>query len=311
MEPTSSPDDAPAPPQRSSAGVALIAVAALGASAVGAYLYQSMSAEAEKSSIDVSGFDVAQVEAPKQRAVVAAARQAPGSSLNMIGGAGGMNFGEHERAAAAAPAASAGAQAGPPPETNFTQMCRTNETRVHSLTLQYMKRSAVFKRYGEEWMRYPDLKKLNDDYMRNHDPIAFMKGLARSPNFPLMVKKYGTDPNMQAYVKDVLAKAPSGMVSDGLAVVRKDGVVERLMDNVMSAMGLPAGMFAAYGGTGSQAPKEIDQNAVMSQMMGNNPDLQKAMGSMNDPAIQKAIQEKDPEAAAKLRQAQGQLGKPQ
>lgn len=298
------PVDAPPQPpkERSSMGLAIVAVAAVAAAGVGVVLYQASQGREEHSALNTSGFDVSQVDdAPKRVISATAGRQAQGSSLGMITGTMGIGQSATGESAGQSPAG-ASAPAGAAPKADdaqtFAQMVREREKPVESLTRAYMKRSQVFQQYGREWMSHPDLKKLNDEYMKNHDPIAFLRGLAASPTFPGMVKKYAHDPNMQTYVKDVITRAPQGMISSGLAMAKKESLVEKLMDSVMGAMGLPKGIF------GSADNKPIDQNAVMSSMM-NNPDMQKAMGgvsgAMSNPDIQKAIQN-NPDAAAKLKE---------
>lgn len=281
-------------------GLAIIAVAAVAAAGVGVVIYQASQGREEHAALNTSGFDVSQVDdAPRRVASAMPGRPQQGSSLGMITGTMGIGQAPTGESAGQTQAGSpAGAPARADDAATFSQMVREREKPVEGLTRAYMKRSQVFQQYGREWMSHPDLKKLNDEYMKNHDPIAFLRGLASSPSFPGMVKKYAHDPNMQGYVKDVISKAPQGMISSGLGMARKESLVEKLMDSVMGAMGLPRGIF------GSADNKPVDQSAVMSSMM-NNPDIQKAMGSasgaMNNPDIQKVIQN-NPEAAAKLKE---------
>lgn len=291
--------EAAPPPRRGSTGLALLAAAAVLVSAVGAGIYSFSSGGDDEAKIDVSGFDVSKVDEAR-RVVAAAPAQQQGSSLGMIGGSGGLSFGEEqtraerlaqEQAGAAAPAAG--------PHGRFTALIKANSARARALAQAYTKRHPRIAQYGRDWMSYPDLKKLNDDYARNQDPVAFIRGLAQSKNFPILIKKYGRDPAIQSFAKDVLRGAPEGLISAGTAIAKQEGVVGKLMDAVVTSLGLPAGMFG--GGSNSKPP---DQGAIVNSVLGSNPDIQKALGGamggqlqgvMNDPNVSKALKD-NPEA---------------
>lgn len=275
MDQPQAPVEEAAPPKRhGSMGMALLAGGVVLASLVGALLYQAKQNQ-RPLSIDTSGFDVSQVSQTDKPLPAAAAPQAPQQSgLSMISGIlPGMAFGKSQRGGGTgAPAAQAQAA------QDFTTLCRSNESLVRAMAEDYTRRYPAIRQYGRDWMSYPDLKKLNDDYERNHDPVAFLRGLAASDNFPKLVVKYAREPAIQAFVKDALTHAPQQIMSAGLSYARKDGLVGQLLDKVTGALGLPPGLFG--GG-------HVDANAVMSHMMNANPDVQKAL---DNPEVQSQLQ---------------------
>jgi hypothetical protein len=278
------------PPRRSSTGLAIVAGLAVLGSLVGALLYQA-SQNQKSPEIDTTGFDVSQVSAPSAPRAAAAAPASPvQSSLAMISGVlPGMNFGRKQADNPSAASAASG-PSGPKTQAqaaqDFTGLCRSNEGLVRSMAEDYTRRYPAIRQYGKDWMSYPDLKKLNDDYMRDHDPVAFLRGVAKSDNFGKLVVKYAGDPSIQAFVKDAMTHAPSQVTSAALSYVKKDDLVGQLMDKVTGALGMPAGLF---GGMSSGAgPPKIDANQVMGQMMNSNPDVQKALAN---PEVQKQMQD--------------------
>lgn len=274
--------EAPAP--RRSVFSFFLAVVAIAGSAVGVFIYQ-MTQGQKKPELDASGFDVSQTEQPKTVTASASSASEPQVQSSMVGvktGLPGMSFGPRS---GAAPAPSAQEQA-KKTEGDFTQLCRTYETKVRNFAIAWTRQSPVLQRYGKDWMSYPDLKKLNDDYMRDRDPVAFMRGLAHAQNFGTMMKKYAGEPAIQAFAKDAFKQAPSDLSQAAMGFANSDGVVKGMVDNVVSAMGLPPGILGGGGGA------QVDSGKIMDSMLKGNPQMQQAMQS--SPDLQKQIQSATP-----------------
>src|SRR5687767_5419870 len=94
-------------------------------------------------------------------------------------------------------------------------------------------------------MSYPDLKKLNDDWVRDRDSIKFLRGLAASSNFPKLVKKWAAHPAIQGYAKDALRQAPPDALSAALNFMQGEGLIKAMVENVGGALGLPPAVLAA------------------------------------------------------------------
>ncbi|MBI3552186.1 MAG: hypothetical protein HY077_06685 [Elusimicrobia bacterium] len=273
-------DEAQPPPQRRSWLAALLVVLAIGGSAVGVFIYQLLQGN-RKSSLDASGFDIAQTTDNTPRPTSTPVAQ-PQSSLGVIStGLSGIHFGR-TAGPGGTPAQQAEDAASKAAET-FSQLCVRNEAKVRSFAEKYTKQSPTLQKYGREWMSYPDLKKLNDDYMRNHDPIAFLRGLTQSANFPKLVKKYAGDSSMQGFVRDGMKQTPPELLNSGISYMNKDNVVKQLVTKVMESLGIPAMALGAAPGAG-----QLDPAKIMGSVLGNNPQLQKAMES--NPEIQKKLQ---------------------
>lgn len=269
----------PPPPPRHSAFSFFLAVLAIGGSAIGVFVYQMLQGE-KKPSLDASGFDVSQVsEQPKTAAAASSSSSTePQSSMMAINtGMQGIHFGTKPGGTVSKVADGSGQ-----PEGDFTKLCRKYESKVRNFTIAWTRQSPVLQRYGKEWMSYPDLKKLNDDYMRDHDPVAFMRGLARSKNFGTMVKEYAGQPAMQSFVKDAFKQAPSDLSNAAMSFANGDGVVKGLVDNVVQSLGLPPGLLG--GGAGAQ----VDSGKIMDSMLNKNPQMQQAMQA--NPELQKQVQ---------------------
>lgn len=187
-----------------------------------------------------SGFDVA--ELPKTPAPEVSStglpRPAP-SSLSMVPKLG---LGAQTAAPAApAPAASPLEQAA----NGFRQAIRASEKTLGELARDYTRRYPAIARYGRDWMSYPDLKKLNDDYMRDHDPIAFLRGLSASPSFPKLMSKYAGEPAIRSFVQDAVTKAPSGAVGASMSYINQDKTIDGFVQGVAGQVGLPPGLLQA------------------------------------------------------------------
>jgi hypothetical protein len=154
---------------------------------------------------------------------------------------------------------------------DFTRTARKHESTVQRFAQKMTMKYSVVQEYGREWMSYPDLRKLNDDYMRNHDPIAFMVGLSRAPSLGKMIKKYATRPEMREFVVEGIKSAPGDLTASAVEVLQNENVVKGLIANVTKGLGLPPSVTAMIGG----APPP-DQTTLINDMV-NSPAMKNAM----------------------------------
>ncbi len=161
----------------------------------------------------------------------------------------------------------------------FTALCRANEGKVQALAMAYTRKYPAIQQYGRDWMSYPDLKQLNDNYMKNHDPIAFLKGLSASQNFGKLVKKYAKHPEIRQFAQDAIHQAPPEFMSVGMSVISQDGTVKGVASNVSQALGLPPSLFNSLGGQSPQADQKAIMNSVNSQMQQLQNVLPQAQGN--------------------------------
>lgn len=269
------------PPARESRGGALLVAAAVGVSAVGVLGWHLLQNRGDKERLDVSGFDLAAAPTGNRPVVplpAPADPAAPASSLGMLKADAGVRVvdsnagGESSSnpAAAGSSAAKKRQEAG----LSFQQAARKHEKRVRAYFMAATAKHPSVRQYGRDWMSYPDLKKLNDDYFKDRDPVKFMYGLSKSENFGKLVKKYATDPAIRAVVIDAAKQTPSDIMSAGLDYLQNDRVIKDLVGSVAKGMGLPSSLMAVFDdGKGAQ----VDQNKIMGDILKNNPDAQKAM----------------------------------
>jgi hypothetical protein len=252
-------DEQPAPPERSSGGTFLLFALAFCVSVVGAIWYYLQHSDKPVVMVGKDGFDLSEVAKRAEQAGGATAQTSQKSGLGMIGSISGMQFGQTPQAAGSTPAfAATTAQ-------TITQLIKTTERAMIDLAYDYTKRYPVIREYGHDWMHYPDLRKLNDEYMRTHDPFAFMKGLASAPNFGVMVKKYGTQPAVRNFVMEAVKKAPPEAMPTAAEYVSRNDSLKQLTDTVATSLGLPPGLL----GTPQQG--KLDAGKLTQQLQNANP----------------------------------------
>lgn len=275
--------------QRSSVGMIVLVALAVGGSAAGVMVWQLMQS-GPAPALDRSGFDVQVVEEAGPRGPAPAQPAAQQSSLTSFTGApSGMSFGEQAPdSVTGGPSSPAGPKK--PRDVSFREAVLAAERKGYDLAVAYTKKYPSIAQYGRDWMSHPDLRQLNYDYLRDRDPVKFLRGLAKSPNFPKLVKKYATDPGIHAFVKDAAVHAPAGLAGAAADYLTEDSAMKNFMQNVTRAMGLPGSLTASlFGGD----DKPLDQKQLMGEVMQGNPELQKALNNpalQNNPDLQKALQ---------------------
>lgn len=237
-----------APRRRSSMATLLPTVLVLAASAVGTAVYQALQENKSAEPPDATGFDVAAIEEAAAPSASPTAPNPPKGSLTAPAGTEELRFGEK---ASPAPAA-----------LSFKEAVWNSERMVRNLAIAYTKKYPLIAHYGRDWMSYPDLKKLNDDYMRDRDPVKFMKGVARSKNFGKIVKKYASAPPIQSFVKEAIGKAPPQALSASMEYATREGAVKQLVYDVSVSLGLPPGLLA-----GALEGGAVDQKKIMGRIM--------------------------------------------
>ena len=270
--------DAPAPRTGRSGGIFVAVLVAGSAVAVGGwYLLTNRGGAA----IDGSGFDLSAAPAHRPAAVASASPlpQAPVSSLGMMKADENVSFSGPAGPAPAPGAAAKPAGGAPATKTEeahmgFIEAARRHEADVQRWAMKMTNKYAVVRQYGKDWMSYPDLRKLNDDYARNHDPIAFMVGLSHAPNLGTMMKKYAGIPEMRDVVMNGMKESPPELTASALEVVQNDRTMKDLVSNIAGGMGLPPTVTAMINGGGD--PSKMDQTKMANDVM-NTPELQKAL----------------------------------
>ncbi len=247
-----------APKRRTGAPLALAAaVAALVSLAVYGRYRQEMR---NSSKTNLSGFDIAQSQMPASTPPPLApppeAAQPPASGgLSLIRG----GFQAPPRNTAASPAQRV--------NESLTAACRAHESEVRALAIAYTKKYPIIAQYGRDWMSYPDLRKLDYNYMNNHDPVAFIRGVAASPNFRILVRKYAGQPAIQSFAKDVVTHAPADVLAAASNYLNNNQNMTSVANMVLTALGLPPGLIGA---NGSGAP-QIDAGAMIQSILNNPP----------------------------------------
>lgn len=260
-------------------GAALVALV-IGGSAVGVLGWYFM-VNRKGIEIDTHGFDVSQVTPQKAPIAGSGSVSQPVNSM-MIRADSGIRIIDPNSSAARTAQTPATAGQKTDSKDGFTKSARKYESNVRDYAMRMTKKYPSVRQYGKDWMSYPDLRKLNDDYMRNHDPVAFMAGLSQSKNFGALVHKYAADPGLRAFVIDGVQQAPSELMASAGDALQGNGVMKNLVMNVANAMGLPPSMTAIIGGTMNTA----DPTKMASGLVNGNPQLQKALQQQQAPPVQ-------------------------
>ncbi|MFI5361151.1 MAG: hypothetical protein ACHQ49_04205 [Elusimicrobiota bacterium] len=254
----------------------IITVFVVGASAVGVIgWYISVNRGGPK--IDPTGFDLSEVQETRRALPSAAGAGAPAaaaSGLTMMKGGEGVTVGDSTppSGSAAKTAPAKGGDAKAQAHAGFTEQARKHEDDVRRFAERMTNKYPLIRQYGKDWMSHPDLKKLNDDYMRNHDPVAFIMGLAKAPSLGGMVKQYAGKPEIVQFITQGMKEAPADLTASAMDVLTNDSTVKGLIGNIVSGLGLPPSVTAMIGGSGGA----IDENKVMSDIV-NSPAARAAM----------------------------------
>lgn len=226
--------------------------------------------------IDASGFDLNAAPHSGRPAPVAAvpAGTQPASSLSMLKGDAGVRIGD---SGSAPPPAAAPAKEGDKKgqaRADFTEQARKHESVVRAYAEKMSKKYPLLRQYGHDWMSHPDLKKLNDDYMRNHDPVAFIMGLTKAPSLGGMVRKYADAPAILTFITQGMKEAPADLTGSAMDVLANDTVAKSLISNVAKGLGLPSSITGLINGGGDAS--KLDQKQIVNDMM-NSPAVKNAM----------------------------------
>jgi len=65
------------------------------------------------------------------------------------------------------------------------------------------KNSKVVQAWKKDFLSHPDLKALNDEWRKEHDPLKFMMSMVRSPNFQKMAAEYLVKQDMRDFIKEM------------------------------------------------------------------------------------------------------------
>jgi hypothetical protein len=259
------------PTRRTGRSGGIIVAVAIGGSAVGVIGWYVMTNRTGPS-IDASGFDLSAVAQSRRPAPVLSpsSRPAPqASSLEMMKGDAGVRIGDSypassgSQGSAAAPAKAVDKKT--EAHEGFTEAARKHESDVRRFSQKMSEKYPIIRQYGRDWMKHPDLKKLNDDYMRNHDPVAFIMGLTKAPSLGAMVKQYAGNPAITEYITQGMKEAPADLMSSAMDVLSNDAVAKNLISNVAAGLGLPPSVTAMIGGGGDMS--HVDQKKMTSDIM--------------------------------------------
>jgi len=262
------PQSADSPKHRTrGAAVAAGAFAVLAAGASLLVYYRYRQEVKNSSTTNLSGFDIAQTQIPAEpqspvSQAPTAAPQPADAGLNMIRG----GFPQPPQNIAASPAQQTA--------MSLAAACRAHGSEVQALALAYTKKYPIIAQYGRDWMSYPDLRKLAYGYAKNQDPISFIKGVAASPDFRILVRKYAAQPAIQSFAKDVVTHAPADVLSAASNYLNDNRNMTSLADTVLTALGLPPGIIGA---SGSGSP-QINTGAMIQGLLNNPPNQPQQQG---------------------------------
>jgi hypothetical protein len=154
-------------------------------------------------------------------------------------GQSGALMPEGAEPAAKVAAAGTGAAANSKAKNLKNDTVRREEPKIQQVWLKYWAQHAVVRQYEKDWFADKDLASLTEGYIQNHDPIAFMYGLAASESFRGLASKYVREPVMLALMRDAILAASYGAVAEAAGVLtghsRLSGFVMDVDKQVRSA----------------------------------------------------------------------------
>lgn len=234
--------------------IALLVAVAVGGSAV-AVVGWHLLFNRGGSELDTSGFDIGAAPGKDLRRAARGAvapTPEPSSSLGMVKSGAGLRIVSAGNSSPRPGAATARQKekaarslkaAAMKHEKFFDTLGRRMEAKYPSLT-----------QYGKDWISYPDLRALRDQYGRDRDPIKFAYGMVKSDNFGKLLKKYSSDPGVRAFLTETIKKAPADLRGAVGQVFQNDYVARGLVNTVTKSLGLPPGLTLFLGGDMSRPP---------------------------------------------------------
>jgi hypothetical protein len=260
-------------PRRGGRAGGVIVALIVGGSAVGVigwYVLTNRNGPA----IDASGFDLSSAPQAHHGSSLAVAPSRPdrsSSSLFIMQKAdAGVRIGDSNASSPGGQAASSAKEVDKKEQAHagFKEQARKHEADVRKFAEMMTRKYPAIRQYGKDWMSHPDLRKLNDDYMRNHDPVAFIMGLTKAPSLGGMVKKYAGSPAIMEFITQGMKEAPGELTSSAMDVLSNDTVAKSLISNVASGLGLPPSITGLIN-SGGDASK-MDQKQVVNDMMNSD-----------------------------------------
>ncbi|MDE2491700.1 MAG: hypothetical protein KGM24_12710 [Elusimicrobia bacterium] len=221
--------------------------------------------------ISTAGFDLSSTPKAVGPAPVLPADDrtpAPQSGLSMLKGGEGISVaGEGGAPPPSSAGGASGAAAASPKDQSrddFKANARKDEAVVRAYAEKMTREHPSLLAYGRDWMSHPDLRKLNDDYMRDHDPVAFLTGLARAPSFGPMMHKWAGDPAIRQFIVQGVSQAPAELTSSAMGLLSNDGAIKSVVSSVAAGVGLPPSLVAMIDGGD---PSKVDQTKVVGDIM--------------------------------------------
>lgn len=109
---------------------------------------------------------------------------------------------------------------GPRPQARFKpETVSREERKIQNVWLSHWNGSEVVRQYEEDWFSHPDLAALYQGYARDHDPVAYMYGLAASQSFRELASKYAREPAMLSLLKDTIMAASLEALGEAVSVL--------------------------------------------------------------------------------------------
>jgi hypothetical protein len=125
------------------------------------------------------------------------------------------------------------------PETQLIVAVRDNEARYHDFVRKSARKHKVLRQYSREWMSYPDLRRLNNEWYRYHDPIRFAQGAARSKNLRQLLVKYSKNNEFRKFVREAVRQAPADLLFAIKTYTRSDPQAQWMHVRFAQATGVP------------------------------------------------------------------------
>lgn len=116
---------------------------------------------------------------------------------------------------------------------------RKNEKRYAALGWKYTKRYEVFRWYGREWMRRPELRQLTREWFIHHDPVRFAKGALAADGFYELFGRFLARPETQRFIAEAIAMAPDELYDAIMDYLRVDPETRTAYRRLAPAAKLP------------------------------------------------------------------------
>lgn len=155
--------------------------------------------------------------------------------------------------------------------SGFREMVEEERLKMRKVWFKHVAKSPTLQAYQKAWRSTPELQALTERWHKDHDPIAFLKGVAGQPKFFELLGKYGRSQELLAVLKEDMKHASPKALAAASDTLNKESVIKDLLNKASAATGVPLGAWFGRRPTQEEILKQVLSNPNLKNMPGNDP----------------------------------------